>query len=123
MPDQIKPVSYAWRRRVRFSVRGLIVTVLLIGAWAGSIVRSARIQREAVAALQKEGNHVAYNWEWSNGGSVPRGRPWVPRRLVDLLGVDYFGHVTSVWLRDTTDAAIAHVARLDRDSGTLQTPI
>ena len=23
-------------------------------------------------------------------------RPWAPTRLVDLIGIDYFGHVTAV---------------------------
>jgi hypothetical protein len=52
------PVSRPWRRYLRFSVRGLIVVVLLMGAWLGSIVRSARIQREAVAAIRKVGGRV-----------------------------------------------------------------
>ena len=44
------PVLCSWRRYLRFSLRGLIVLVLVIGVWVGCIVRSARIQREAVAA-------------------------------------------------------------------------
>ena len=53
MTDQAKPVSRPWRRFLRFSVRGMIVLVLVIGGWLGWIVRSARIQREAVAAIEK----------------------------------------------------------------------
>ena len=34
--------------------------------------------------------------------------------LVDFLGVDYFGHVTDVWLTATPDGAIAKVACLTR---------
>ena len=52
MPDQARPVRRPWRRSLRFSVRGLIVLVLVIGAGLGSLVRSARIQREAVAAIK-----------------------------------------------------------------------
>ena len=47
------PVARPWRRFLRFSVRGLIVLVLVIGVWLGWLVRSARIQREAVAAIRK----------------------------------------------------------------------
>ena len=53
MPDQTKPVARPWRRFLRFSVRGLIVLVLVIGGWFGWVVRSARIQREAVASDQE----------------------------------------------------------------------
>ena len=101
MTDQAKPVSRPWRRFLRFSVRGLIVLVLVIGGWLGWLVRSARIQREAVAAIKNAGGTVKYDWEWSNGSMIPAGKPWAPRWLVDLIGVDYFGHVTAVWLTQT----------------------
>jgi hypothetical protein len=44
MPADPKTISRPWRRYLRFSVRGLIVLVLLIGAGLGWTVRSARIQ-------------------------------------------------------------------------------
>ncbi len=77
-------------------MRGLIVVVLLVGGWLGWIVRSARIQREAVAAIQRTGGIVLYNWNWENGKFVADGKPWAPKRLVNLFGVDCFGHVTRV---------------------------
>ena len=92
------PVSRPWRRFLRFSVRGLIVLVLVIGAGLGWLVRSARIQREAVAAIKKAGGSVNYDWEWSNGKTIPEGKPWAPRGSWIVIGVDYFGHVTAVWL-------------------------
>jgi hypothetical protein len=55
------PVSHPWRRLLRFSVRGLIVLVLVIGAGLGWVVRSARIQREAVAAIKSAGGGVTYH--------------------------------------------------------------
>jgi hypothetical protein len=87
------PASRPWRRFLRFSVRGMIVLVLVIGGWLGWVVRSARIQRDAVSAIRKDGNHVAYDWQWNNGSFVgARRNPWAPRWLVDFLGIDYFGH-------------------------------
>jgi hypothetical protein len=68
------PVSRPWRRYLRFSVRGLIVLVLVIGAGLGWIVRSARMQREAVAAIKNAGGSVSYDWRWSNGNSDFPGR-------------------------------------------------
>ena len=96
MTDQAKPISRPWRRLLRFSVRGMIVLVLVIGAGLGWIVREAHIQRDAVAAIMKDGGWVRYDWEWNNGTSIRRGKAWAPRWLVDLIGVDYFGQVTVV---------------------------
>ena len=52
-------VTRAWRRHLRFSVRGLIIVVLVIGGWLGWIVRSAHIQRDAVATIENSRGHVA----------------------------------------------------------------
>ncbi len=41
-----EPASRPWRSYVRFSLRGLIVLVLVIAAGMGWIVRQARLQRE-----------------------------------------------------------------------------
>jgi internalin A len=94
------------RRFLRFSVRGTISLVLIIGAGLGWLVRSAHIQRDAVAAIERVGGTVLYNWQWKNGsyfggqwknGSyLSGGNAWAPRWLVDFIGVDYFGHVTYV---------------------------
>src|ERR1017187_10239475 len=96
MTDQAKTVSRPWRRFLRFSVRGLIVLVLVIGAGLGWLVRSARIQREAAAVITRAGGSVMYDWEWSNGKVIAGGTPWAPKWLVDRIGVDYFGRVTYV---------------------------
>jgi hypothetical protein len=116
MPDQANSIRRPWRGFLRYSVRGLIVLVLVIGVWLGWLVQMARIQRGAVAAIQKAGGNVAYDWEWSNGKSISGGKPWGPRWLVDLIGVDYFDHVTFVLLTPSgaDDAAIAEVGRLTR---------
>jgi hypothetical protein len=45
-------VSRPWRRRASLSVRRLIIRVRVVGAWLGWLVRSARIQREAAAAIR-----------------------------------------------------------------------
>jgi internalin A len=113
----------SWRQRFRFSVRVWMILVLLLGGGLGWIVRGARVQREAVAAIRRAGGSVRYNWEWSNGQPNPAGRPWAPGWLVDRIGIDYFGSVTAVYLdrgirwgffRDRRDLnpILAHVGRL-----------
>jgi internalin A len=110
------PVSRTWRRFVRLSVRGLIVVVLVIGVGLGWIVRRAHIQRDAVAAIRRAGGLVEYDWQWRNGKSIPGGKPPAPSWLVHLIGGDYFGHVTAVWISNMkeTDATLADVGHLTR---------
>jgi hypothetical protein len=109
-----KPLSRPWWNYVRFSLRALIVLVLLIGLCLGWLVRSAQVQRDAVAAIKKAGGSVRYDWDWS-GGVIMGGKPWAPKWIVDLIGADYFGHVATVTLTaKATDATLAHVGRLTR---------
>jgi hypothetical protein len=116
MSSHADPAPHPWRRYLRFSVRGLIVVVLVIGGGLGWVIREAHIQRDAVAAIEKAGGWVRYDWEWRNGNSIPGGQPWAPGRLVDLIGVDYFGHVVAVWFWPSlgTDGTLVHVGRLTR---------
>jgi hypothetical protein len=46
---RFKPAARPWRRFLRFSVRGMIVLVLLVGGWLGWIVRGARKPRTRIA--------------------------------------------------------------------------
>jgi hypothetical protein len=111
------PASRPWRRYLRLNVRGLIVLVLVIGAGLGWIVRQAHVQRDAVAAITRAGGSVMYDWEWRDAYHTPGGKPWAPRWLADLVGVDYFGHVTYVSLNSSstaTDASIAQLGLLSR---------
>src|SRR6516225_8007057 len=87
MWSQFDPVPCPWRRFLRFSVRGLIVFVVVIGAGLGWIVRQAHIQRDAVEAIRKAGGSVMYDWEPSAG--IPGGVPLAPAWLVDLVGIRY----------------------------------
>ena len=99
MTNQAKPASRPWRRFLRFSVRGMIVLVLIVGAWLGWIVRSARIQSEAVEAIRDAGGQVQYDWEFAGQDPMKVAHAPPPRLLADLVGVDYFSDVTYVLLR------------------------
>jgi hypothetical protein len=67
-----------------------------MGSGLGWIVRQAHVQRDAVATIENFGGIVHYDWEWAKGSLIPGGRPGAPRWLVDLIGVDHFGHVSTV---------------------------
>jgi hypothetical protein len=117
MCSQADPVAHPWRRYLRFSVRGLFVVVLAIGAALGWIVGQAHIQRDAVAVIEKAGGSVLYDWEWGDGNKIPGGKPSGPRWLVDQIGVDYFGHVTAVEFSmqpGATDSTLEEVGHLTR---------
>jgi hypothetical protein len=70
MTDQPQPDSRWWRRYLRFSVRALIVLVLVVGGGLGWTVRSARDQFAAVKAIEAAGCNVSYQWEWKDGRSI-----------------------------------------------------
>ncbi len=107
-------VSRSRRRLLRFGVRWLIVLVLVIGAGLGWIVRSARIQREAVEAIQHAGGVAWYNWEWKDG-HASGGEPFAPKWLVNRIGVDYFGHVVAVFNAEPdSDKLLLHLGHLSQ---------
>jgi Leucine rich repeat len=107
--------SRPWRRYMRFSVRGLIGLVLVIALGMGWLIRSARIQREAVAAILAAGGYVNYESDVPGGVVLSASKPWTRRWLMDFLGIDYFDHVTGILFDSfatAPDAAMVHVGRL-----------
>ena len=84
----------------------MIVVVLLVDGWLGWLVRSARIQREAVAAIQRAGGRVQYHRQ------TPNNTRWQPQWLVERTGIDYLDHVDSVvFFEACSDADVGHAAR------------
>ena len=116
MTGESSPKS--WRRCLRLSVRGLVVVVLVIGSLLGWVVHRAHVQRDAVAAVQAAGGNAIYEWEFKDGMFLPVSkhvRPWAPKWLVDLIGVDYFSYVVFVDLsKRGSDAELTHVGNLSR---------
>jgi hypothetical protein len=115
----VESVPHPWRKYLRFSVRGLIVLVLVVGAGLGWIVHRADVQRDAVAAILKTGGVVSYDWDRRDGAWISGAKPRAPSWLVDLVGVDYFGHAAYVGFplhprAAATDATLAEVGRLTR---------
>jgi internalin A len=110
------PKKHRWRNRLRISVGSFLALVLVIGGWLGLIVRSGRIQRDAVAAIRRAGGEVWYEWEYQDGRyyTLEFHCPW-PKWLVDHVGVDYLGNVIRVDFRGRgSDADLAHVGNLGR---------
>ena len=131
MPDQSIPRP--WSHRLRFSVRALMIIVLVFGAalgWLAHLARQAQVQRSAVTVVTKAGGSVLYDWQIENGEVRIKPRtnivsdevPLWPKWLVDRLGVDTFGSVTDVSFRQPPGMpnsaemaeALAHVGHLSR---------
>jgi hypothetical protein len=106
------------RRWLRFSVRTLLTIVAFIGCalgWAVRLIDSARAQRDAAAAIKNAGGSVGYDWEINHGRTTGRREPSGPKWLVDLIGIDFFGHVTFVTLPETApDEVLVHVGTFSR---------
>jgi len=115
MTDQPQSYSRWWHRYLRFSMRGLIVLVLVTGGGLGWFVRSARDQYAAVKAIEAARGNVSYQWEWKNGRYIPDGAPWWPKWLSDRIGIEYLASVTCVqFFFNCTDKELVHLGRLNQ---------
>ena len=85
--------------------------VLGIGGAFGWVVQRARVQRDAVAAIQRAGGTVWYDWvsvgSWHDNPSSE----W----LVERAGFDYFINVFMASIQDqASDKQLVQIAQLSR---------
>jgi len=104
------------RRRYQFSLRTLLVFMLLCGAglgWLAMKMQRAKRQREAVEGIREAGGGVFYDYQLDETSAlIPGAQPSAPVWLRESLGDDFFCDVTvvGVW-RSThiTDAELENV--------------
>ena len=119
MPDHpsvpIEPLVGRWRRQLRFSLRSVMVLILILGGGLGWFIHRAHIQQDAVAAIRQAGGSVIYEWQWKDGSFDPSGKPRVPGRLLDRLGPDLIYRVKRVDIGQgrADDSLMSPVGRLD----------
>jgi Leucine Rich repeat len=82
-----------WQRYLRISLRGLIVLVLVLGSVLGWIVNRAKVQHDAVAAIERTGGSVTYQWEWKDEGPNSSEKPKWPIWVLDHVGPNYLAHI------------------------------
>ncbi len=103
-----------WRCR-RAIASTLVVAALALLVLYGCWETVVGPQRNAVAAIQKAGGSVTYDWAWNNGRPAPPGAqpPW-PSWLVKTLGTDAFGNVVAMHLEGgpADDALMTQIASL-----------
>jgi hypothetical protein len=80
------------RRRFALSLRMLMLLVLVAGSFLGWRARRASIQRRAVAAIERAGGFVMYDFEIGPDGPKvgPKPQPWAPKWLRRAFGDEFF---------------------------------
>ncbi|MBI3468975.1 MAG: hypothetical protein HY000_38725 [Planctomycetes bacterium] len=120
------PTSSGLRRRhwFQFSLRTLLIVMLVIGVSLGLLVNRARRQREATSAILKAGGSVLYDYQKIADASKPNGfnpkaAPPGPDWLRNLVGAESFQEVVNVSLRDQpiTDEDLEELEKLPKLEG------
>lgn len=94
------------RRTLRLTLGGMMLLVLVIGVALGWVVRGAKVQRDAVAAIRLAGGTVIY--EEPSGWKGARGVRWLRSRL----GTDLFDRVVAAHRKGGDDRLMTQVGRL-----------
>ena len=84
------------RRWFQFSLRTLLLAVLVVAVWLGWYCDRARRQKQSVTAISRLGGWVYYDYELVNDKYDPQAASWVPGWLRSQLGVDFFHNVVEV---------------------------
>jgi hypothetical protein len=95
--------SDKWLRRPRFGLRfslraflGGVTLFCILLAWQ---LHRAKQQKEAVAGIRAAGGWVHYDYERPDSLTAsidPEARPWEPKWLLALVGIDFFHDVVEV---------------------------
>ena len=102
--------SKSKRRWYRFSLRTLLVVILLLCVllgWFALKMRQAERQRRAVEAIRKAGGTVLYDYQFheESGTSTGVRESPVPTWLRELMGEDFFASVAAVGFHDPESSA------------------
>ncbi|MGO9111573.1 MAG: leucine-rich repeat domain-containing protein [Thermoguttaceae bacterium] len=104
-------VATVFRRRFQFSVRSLLVLVVVVAmpcSWIAVEIRATKKEREAIEAVRKAENWVFYDFEMdASEKKMANPEPPQPAWLRRLLGDEFFCDVVEV--HATTNAAIKNV--------------
>lgn len=99
------------RRWLRFSLRGLLITVTVLCVWIGMTTRQARRQKQAVEAIQEAGGQFTFDYQakpspsgpYGSRGGTTRNRPATPPGpawLHRLVGEHFFVTPVSLLVDD-----------------------
>ena len=101
------------RRWLRFNLRSFLIVITILSAWVGWYVYRAEKQRTTVQWVQENGGSVFYDCQFGDARNfMGDPQPAVPKRLLDMLGVDYFSSVTLVVIDDQELSDVTPLAHL-----------
>ncbi|MEX2027177.1 MAG: hypothetical protein WEH44_07745 [Pirellulaceae bacterium] len=95
------------RRWLQFSLRTLLLAMLVLGVGLGWFAERVRRQREALSKIIRYGGQVTYDYQLDASGNFRRDQfgnylhglqPPGPKWLRQLLGDDYFQSPVTIWL-------------------------
>jgi hypothetical protein len=113
MTEQPRSIARRARDMIRLLLQVLAALVLGACGWTAWIFYTAKVQHDAVAAVEKAGGSVTYDWELRDGPVLPTPKPPWLKWLVDTFGADCFSTVATVNLRGkASDALLAEVGKL-----------
>ncbi len=88
-----------------------MLVVLAVGGCLGWWLQLARVQRQAVAAIQVAGGRISYEWDVPGKPGTPGWRRWV----AEHVDVDLTSNVVQAWLSPRCgEAELAQVAQFHR---------
>ncbi len=107
-------VSLVLRRQFQFSIRSLLVGVMVVAvacSWFSVKMQQARRQREVVGAIEMMGGYVVYYYQFdANGFFLPwPAEPPGPAWLQNLLGVDFLSYVRDLRYEQATNAELKNL--------------
>jgi len=101
------------RRLLRFSLRALLLLMILVCVTLGWKIVQVRKQRAVVAWVQESGGNVLYDYEsYVDGWPQDNPRPPGPEFLRKLLGDDFFSNVTYIEISEEELSDVTPLAGL-----------
>ena len=97
-------VKPAKRRRFRYSLRSMMLLILVLCVGLGVWAEKARRQRSAVTAIVAYGGTVTYDYEMVDGYYQWNRHPSEPKWLLRLSGIDFFHNVVYAYLDSSKEA-------------------
>ena len=101
------------RRWFQFSIRSLLLLTAAVAAIFAFWVRPALEQRAVLQSLRGHYTYVTYDVprHLSTGQPTPR---FVPRWLIDRLGIDFFANITGLEVYNANDDVLLRLTALPR---------
>lgn len=93
------PTKKSWRRWLRFSLRTVLVILILASIWIGWVAQRARNQKVAVEWIEGFDRQPKYDFQFDkNGKFLPGAGPIVPSWFHESVGIEHFASVEWVHL-------------------------